>query len=86
MLQTFTALGTVTDDEPYQVEMSPDFHPYRRHVAFADCVETPIRPLIDELDFIEDKRRWGYRFRFGLFRIDRHDFELIRSAMTPSPR
>ncbi len=35
-----------------------------------------IRPLIDELDFIEDKRRWGYRFRFGLFRIDRHDFEL----------
>lgn len=85
VLQMFTALGTVTDDEPYQVEMSPDFHPYRRQVTFADCVETPIRPLIDELDFIEDKRRWGYRFRFGLFRIDRHDFELIRSAMTPSP-
>jgi predicted RNA-binding protein len=65
--------------------MSPGFHPYRRKVEFTDCVEAPIRPLIDELDFIDDKRRWGYRFRFGLFRIDRHDFELIRAAMT-APR
>jgi hypothetical protein len=26
-LQHFTALGRITDDEPYQVEMTPDFHP-----------------------------------------------------------
>jgi hypothetical protein len=83
-LQVFTALGRVLDDEPYQVEVSPDFQPYRRNVEFLDCAETPIRPLIDDLDFIEDKKRWGFRFRFGLFRIDEHDFDIIRAAMTGS--
>lgn len=83
-LQAFTALGRVVDDEPYQVEITPDFHPYRRNVEFLDCVETPIRPLIDDLDFIEDKMRWGFRFRFGLFRIDEHDFEVIRAAVARS--
>ena len=62
--------------------MSPDFQPWRRNVDFLDCAETPIRPLIDALDFIEDKSRWGYKFRFGVFKIDDHDLEVIRSAMT----
>jgi hypothetical protein len=82
-LQAFTALGQVVDDEPYQVEMTADFHPYRRKVEFVDGAEAPIRPLIDHLEFIEDKARWGYRFRFGLFRIGEHDFEIVRAAMTP---
>lgn len=82
-LQAFTAVGQVVDDEPYQVEMSPDFQPWRRNVDFLDCVEAPIRPMIDTLDFVENKQQWGYRFRFGLFRIDDHDFEVIRTAMTP---
>jgi EVE domain len=81
-LQAFTAIGRVVDDEPYQVEVSPDFHPYRRKVKFLECAETPIRPLIDQLDFIEDKKQWGFRFRFGLFGISEHDFEVIRAAMT----
>ncbi len=81
-LQAFTAIGQVVDDEPYQVEMTDDFHPWRRNVDFLSCTETPIRPLIDRLDFIEDKRRWGYKFRFGVFRIDDHDLDVIRSAMT----
>jgi hypothetical protein len=82
-LQAFTALGQVVDDEPYQVQMTADFHPYRRKVEFVDSAEAPIRPLIDRLEFIEDKERWGYRFRFGLFRIGEHDFEIVRAAMTP---
>ena len=81
-LQAFTAIGRVLDDQPYQVEMTPDFHPFRRKVEFLDCAETPIRPLIDQLDFIEDKKQWGFRFRFGLFEISEHDFEVIRAAMT----
>ena len=83
-LQAFTALGRVVDDEPYQVEMTPDFYPFRRNVEFHDCVETPIRPLIDKLEFIVDKQRWGFRFRFGLFKIPDDDFEVIRLAMTES--
>jgi hypothetical protein len=92
-LQAFTAIGQVVDDEPYQAvaslpasagEPTPDFHPWRRNVDFLTCTETPIRPLIDQLDFIENKERWGYKFRFGVFKIDDHDFEVIRSAMTAS--
>ena len=43
--------------------------------------ETPIRPLLDDLDFVEDKSRWGYRFRFGVFEISKHDLGVIRAAM-----
>jgi hypothetical protein len=85
-LQAFTAIGRVADDEPHQVEISPDFRPWRRNVDFLDCAETPIRPLIDSLDFIENKQRWGYKFRFGVFRIDDHDLETIRTAMTGGVR
>jgi EVE domain len=81
-LQAFTAIGQVADDEPYQSEVSDDFHPWRRNVDFLSCAEAPIRPLIEQLDFIEDKTRWGYKFRFGVFRIDDHDLDVIRSAMT----
>ncbi|WP_193045205.1 EVE domain-containing protein [Mycolicibacterium baixiangningiae] len=81
-LQAFTAIGQVVDDEPYPVDIPPDVERWRRNVDFLDCVETPIRPLIDSLDFVENKQRWGYKFRFGVFRVDDHDFEIIRAAMT----
>jgi EVE domain len=83
-LQAFTAIGRLVGDEVYQVDMSADFHPYRRTVEFLDCAETPIRPLIDHLNFIEDKKRWGFRFRFGLFQVSDQDFEVIEAAMTRS--
>jgi hypothetical protein len=80
-LKAFTAIGRVVDDELYQVEMAPGFTPWRRNVEFVAGVEAPIGPLIEELSFIKDKRRWGYVFRFGLFQIPPNDFELIRAAM-----
>lgn len=83
-LQAFTALGQVADDEPYQVEVSPDFTPWRRRVDFLDCVEAPIRPLLDDLDFIEDTSRWGYKFRFGVFQISDHNLDVLRTAMLPA--
>lgn len=78
-LQAFTAIGQVVDDEPYQ-----DFQTWRRTVDFLECAETPIRPLIDKLEFIEDPARWGYKFRAGVFKISDHDLDVIRSAMTDS--
>jgi hypothetical protein len=81
-LQAFTAIGRVVDDEPYQADLGTEFRPWRRGVDFLDCAETPIGPLIDRLDFIEDKKRWGYKFRFGLFRIGDRDRDVIRAAMT----
>src|SRR5690242_19117333 len=58
-LQAFTAIGQVIDDEPYQAEMTPDFHPWRRKLEFLPYSEAPIAPLLDDLEFIKDKRRWG---------------------------
>jgi predicted RNA-binding protein len=81
-LQAFTAIGRVADDEPYQADLGTEFRPWRRVVEFLDCTEAPIRPLIDRLDFIEDKKRWGYKFRLGLFRIDDRDRDVIRAAMS----
>ena len=84
-LQAFTAIGQVIDDEPYQAEMSPDFHPWRRDVDFKQSHEAPIRPLIDDLDFIENKKSWGYKFRFGVIEIGEKDFLTITLAMGIEP-
>lgn len=80
-LQAFTAIGRIADEEPYQVEMKPDFHPWRRRVEFLKNEEAPIRPLIQELSFIKNKQHWGYPFRRGLFEVERADFERIAEAM-----
>lgn len=82
-LQAFTALGHVSGDDVYQVESAPDFRPWRRDVHFADVTETPIRPLLEDLDFVVDTARWGYKFRFGVFEISEHDFDVLEQAMTP---
>ncbi|MFT4246256.1 MAG: EVE domain-containing protein [Micrococcaceae bacterium] len=80
-VQAFTAIGQITDTETYQATVSPDFHPARRNVKFYDAKETSIRPLIPELEFIEDERYWGFKFRFGVFEINEHDFQLLKNKM-----
>jgi hypothetical protein len=85
-LQSFTAIGCIADDEPFQVEMSPSFHPWRRRVEFMTCTETPIQPLVGTLDFIKDKKRWGFPFRRGLFEIGEPDFARIARAMKATIR
>jgi hypothetical protein len=80
-LQQFTAIGRVLDDAPYQVEMTPDFHPWRRRMEFLPSQEARIRELIPDLSFIPDPQRWGMPFRRGLFQIDEADFHRIAHAM-----
>ena len=80
-LQRFTAIGRIADDEVYQAEMTPTFHPWRRRVDFLASEEAPINHLIDGLGFIRDKQRWGFPFRRGLFEIGEADFRLIADAM-----
>ena len=79
--QKFTALGKVVSDEVYQYAMSADFTPYRKDIAFLNAREIEIRPLIDYLDFIPDKKRWGYPFRYGYLEIEEADFKRIASQM-----
>lgn len=79
--QEFTALGKVIDDEIYQVQVKEDFCPSRRNIEFSKSEDTSILPLINDLNFIQNKKSWGYPFRFGFFEIDQHDFDLISSQM-----
>ncbi|MEO2071867.1 MAG: EVE domain-containing protein [Zunongwangia sp.] len=79
--QEFTALGKVSDDEIYQQQVSEDFCPSRRNIEFLQCKDTSILPLIDDLQFIQNKKRWGYPFRLGILEINKHDFDLISSQM-----
>jgi len=81
-LQSFTAIGVVSDKEPYQASMhGGKFHPYRRDVEWFKAQETPIRPLLDHLEFTQGKQNWGYQMRFGLFKISRQDMDLIAKTM-----
>ncbi|KFF07616.1 EVE domain-containing protein [Chryseobacterium luteum] len=79
--QAFTAIGQVIDDHVYQYEMTDNFKPYRRNIKFMESVESSIIPLINDLEFIPDKKSWGYPFRYGFFEIKENDFNLIISKM-----
>lgn len=80
-LQSFVSIGRVQPGEPYEFDMGNGFVPWRRDVKYAPSHEAPILPLLDALEFIEDRARWGYKFRFGLFSVSDHDMRLVARAM-----
>ncbi|MEO6625955.1 MAG: EVE domain-containing protein, partial [Burkholderiaceae bacterium] len=45
-LQAFTAIGTVKSGEVYQIEISPEFKPYRIDIDFYNCKDVSIKPLV----------------------------------------
>lgn len=79
-LQSFIAIGTVGQGEPYRADMG-SFKTYRRDVDWAKAHEAAIRPLLEHLDFTSGKASWGYQLHFGLFEISAKDFRLIAKAM-----
>lgn len=80
-LQKFTAIAKAMDNHIYQIEQFKGFMPFRRKVAFLSCNEIEIRPLINDLDFIRNKKSWGFPFRYGLLEISKKDFDLISTKM-----
>ncbi len=79
--QEFTAIGQVKDEEIYQVQITEFFCPYRRNITFFEHRDISILPLINDLQFIQNKQSWGYPFRFGILEINKNDFDLISSLM-----
>jgi hypothetical protein len=77
-VQRFTAIGEVVDEAPYQIELGP----WRRRMKFLPVAEAPIQPLIEHLDFIRNKKSWGFTFRRGFFEIGESDFKTIAGAMS----
>jgi EVE domain len=80
-IQAFTAIGRILKGEPYLFDMGNGFIPHRRDVEFMAAQEVPIRPLIEKLAFIKNKKSWGYAFRFGLIEVLEPDFLQIAAAM-----
>ena len=80
-LQSFVAIGVVQPGQPYAFDMGHGFVPWRRDVQYLPAREVPIAPLLDCLEFVEDRRYWAYKFRFGLFKVSDTDMQLIATAM-----
>ncbi len=81
ILQAFTAVARVTDEDLYQAEMSSGTRPWRRRIAPLASDRTPIAPLISALDFIQDKASWEGSLRRGIFEIGTNDALRIAEAM-----
>jgi predicted RNA-binding protein len=79
--QCFTALAKVIGDEVYAFQMTENFVPFRRNIQFMKANEVSILPLIENLEFIPNKKSWGYPFRYGFFEINENDFNFITSKM-----
>ncbi len=79
--QKFVGLGEIFDNEIFHFQMNEVFCPFRRKVNFIKSKEVSILPLIEKLDFIPNKKFWGYPFRFGFLEIPEKDFLFIRGEM-----
>lgn len=83
--QKFSYIGTVATGNVYQVEMAPDFKPFRLDIDYLPSEQAqhaPIKPLINRLSFITNKDKWGAKFRFGFLEIPESDFKIIYNSMT----
>lgn len=84
VLQAFTAIGRVADNQVYTYRMSDSFVPYRRNVQYYPCQQVKIADLLDQLILTRGQARWGYQFRYGHLQIQREDFLKIAVAMLGS--
>lgn len=84
--QKFTAMGKVVSGEIYQVQLTNSFTPYRLQVDFLDTKDISILPLIDKLNFIPNKQKWGYPFRRGIVQVEEGDFNLISRLLLDGQR
>jgi EVE domain len=80
-VRQFTAWATITGDQPYQVQVSEDFRPWRLAATFHPCQRIDAKPLVHHLSFVTDPTHWGLPFRRGLFDIANRDFKTILNHM-----
>lgn len=76
----FTAIGKIRDGKVYQVEMTPDFHPFRITIDYFPCKEVPLAHLYDRLELTQSSY-WGMQLRRGFLELSETDFHTIAYAM-----
>ena len=81
-LQAFTAVGQIADDHAYPFQMSADFIPFRRNVAYAEIArDCP-------LSIARQHRQWqryAGMLRYGHFEISADFFNWIARYMLRQP-
>ena len=82
-LQLFTAVAEVGAGPTFEGEPRHGSaeRPLRRRGHYWPCEPAPIRPLLEALDFIRDKKHWGVPLRNGFVQISAADFRQIAKAM-----
>ena len=82
-VQAFTTIGQVTSDEPYQVEQTEGFHPFRVDVNYLeDATPAPIKPLLDDLELTRGRgTNWGIVMRGSKRKLVDDDMRRIVQAM-----
>lgn len=78
--KSFTAIGRIVSGKVYQVEMAPNFHPFRIDVSYFPCIEVPIIEIFDQLELTRQKN-WGMQLRRGLIELAKSDFQWIAKSM-----
>lgn len=68
-VQRFTGIARLTEESPRRAEFIP-------------TTEASVKPLIESLGFIRNKKSWGVTFRRGLFEIEEADYRTIAAAMS----
>jgi len=80
-LRSFTALGRITEGEPYLADMGNGFVPWRRNVNWMEGTAQPLKALADQLELTQSPS-WGWRLRQGHLPLSEADAACVRSAMT----
>ena len=83
VVQSFTTIGRVTSDEPYQIEQSAEFAPFRVDVDYvSNARPAPIKPLLDRLELTKGRgANWGIVMRGSKRKLSEHDMRMIAKAM-----
>jgi hypothetical protein len=76
----FTAIGMIKTGNVYQVEMTPDFHPFRIDISYFPCHDLPLDAVFDLLELTQ-KKAWGMQLRRGLLELSAHDFFILKEKM-----
>ncbi len=78
----FISIGTVKDEELYQLNITEDFSPFRRNVEYDKSLKPVyIYDILDLLDLTKNNKNWGIKFRYGFFEISENDFNTIYNHM-----
>lgn len=94
-IQSFLAIGKVTENSLY--EFFPDFVSFKKDgevfmkktqepffrikMEFYLQAEVKIKPIIEDLEFIKNKEKWGVTFLNYQIQISEKDFLLVKKLM-----